>query len=276
MPCLGLFLIRPDATSSQVSTPWFLDSAATDHITDDLHQLNFYQPYAGTNQVTISNGSSLSIQHTDKGILPTPHYSFQLQHVLRVPSISSNFISVQIMAKDNNCSVTFDGTSFFIQDNHTNAILHRGVRAYGLYHFLHHPSSTSHTCHNSTTSPSASLWHKRLGHPSSHKFHVLKNHLPISINNDFISCNDCSVAKCHRLPFKLSNSTVNAPFALIHTNVCGPFTYSTSSYRFYVLFVNDFSRFTWLFPLSCKSEVCSKFKEFKMFVENNLVIPSKF
>ncbi|CAL5423763.1 unnamed protein product [Camellia sinensis] len=48
-------------------SPWFLDSAASDHITNDLHQLNSIQPYTAGNQVTIGNGSSLPITHTGQG-----------------------------------------------------------------------------------------------------------------------------------------------------------------------------------------------------------------
>jgi hypothetical protein len=40
-----------------------------------------------------------------------------------------------------------------------------------------------------------------------------------------------------------------------------------SGCRFYVIFVDDFSRFTWLYPLSNKSEVFNHFVKFKLLVE---------
>lgn len=217
-----------DDNASQNSTPWFLDSAASDHVTNDLHHLNSYQPYSGPDQVTIGNGESLPIHHTGKGILPTPRHSFKLNKVLHVPTISSNLLSVQQLAKDNNCSIIFYHSSFASQDKACKAILHKGYHANGLYYFTSSPHALpltpSTTAAFSTgSSPSAELWHKRLGHPSFSKLQTLKSHLSISLHRDPLSCIDCSVSKCHRLPFKLSNSTVNNPLSLIHSDVWGPF-----------------------------------------------------
>ena len=43
---------------------------------------------------------------------------------------------------------------------------------------------------------------------------------------------------------------------------------SLSGYVYYVSFINDFSRKTWIYFLKAKSEVFNKFKEFKVHVEN--------
>jgi len=43
---------------------------------------------------------------------------------------------------------------------------------------------------------------------------------------------------------------------------------STSGCRYYVLFVDDYSRFTWLYPILYKSEVFQCFVKFKLLVEN--------
>jgi transposase InsO family protein len=41
-----------------------------------------------------------------------------------------------------------------------------------------------------------------------------------------------------------------------------------SSYLYYVIFIDDFSRKTWIYFLKTKSETFSKFQEFKTFIEN--------
>jgi transposase InsO family protein len=43
---------------------------------------------------------------------------------------------------------------------------------------------------------------------------------------------------------------------------------SVSGYVYYVSFIDDYSRKTWIFFLKNKDEVFSKFKEFKALVEN--------
>jgi len=54
----------------------------------------------------------------------------------------------------------------------------------------------------------------------------------------------------------------------IHTDVCGPFSItSTAKHTYYVIFVDDFSHKCWIFFMQKKSETYSKFCEFKALVE---------
>ena len=54
----------------------------------------------------------------------------------------------------------------------------------------------------------------------------------------------------------------------IHTDVCGPFSVaSTTKHRYYVIFVDDYSRRCWIFFMQKKSETFSNFREFKELVE---------
>lgn len=78
----------------------------------------------------------------------------------------------------------------------------------------------------------------------------------------------CAVSKSHRLPFTLSNSIVNSPLSLVHSDVWGPFTMSTSGFSYYVSFIDDYSWLTWVYPLSHKHEVFSKFLAFKSYAKN--------
>jgi hypothetical protein len=56
---------------------------------------------------------------------------------------------------------------------------------------------------------------------------------------------------------------------LIHSDVCGPMpSISLSGYVYYVSFIDDYSRKTWVYFLKYKDEVLRKFKEFKTLVEN--------
>ena len=44
---------------------------------------------------------------------------------------------------------------------------------------------------------------------------------------------------------------------------------SLSGYEYYVTFIDDYSRNTWIYFLKTKSEVFGKFKEFKALIENH-------
>lgn len=102
------------STSTPGQSNWYLDSAATNHITTDVHHLDSYSPYSGLDQVTVGNGASLPIHHTGKGLLSTPHHTFQLSNVLHIPSMATNLLSVNQLTKDNKCIVTFDADTFVI------------------------------------------------------------------------------------------------------------------------------------------------------------------
>lgn len=58
------------------------------------------------------------------------------------------------------------------------------------------------------------------------------------------------------------------PLELIHTDICGPIIpESFSGKRYFISFIDDFSRKTWVYFLKEKSETFEVFKKFKMMVE---------
>ncbi|KAJ4717094.1 Retrovirus-related Pol polyprotein from transposon TNT 1-94 [Melia azedarach] len=58
------------------------------------------------------------------------------------------------------------------------------------------------------------------------------------------------------------------PLELIHADVCGPFKpRSLGNNNYFLLFIDDFSRKTWIYLLKQKSEVFGAFKKFKAAVE---------
>lgn len=109
---------------------------------------------------------------------------------------------------------------------------------------------------------SADLWHARLGHPSTTTtLHVFNSYNLPYTSTKLSSCHDCSVAKCHRLPFMLSTSSSSAPLELVHSDLWGPAAplLSTNGFRYYVVFLDDLTRFTWLYFLTSKDEVTQVF-----------------
>lgn len=140
------------SSSDTINASWYLDSRATNHLTNNLNNLSLYQPYEGEDHVTIADGNQLPMHHTGTGLLPTPSTTLKLHNILHVPSISSNLISVQKLAANNNCTITFDDHSFVIQDKVTKHLLFQGHHTNGLYHFSVPSSSSSHCFHSPTLS----------------------------------------------------------------------------------------------------------------------------
>ncbi|EOY16575.1 Uncharacterized protein TCM_035373 [Theobroma cacao] len=72
------------------------------------------------------------------------------------------------------------------------------------------------------------------------------------------------------MPFPLSSSwRAGDKLQLVHSDVGGPVnTASLNGSIYYVIFIDDFSRYYWIYFLKNKSEVFEKFKIFKALVEN--------
>jgi transposase InsO family protein len=82
-------------------------------------------------------------------------------------------------------------------------------------------------------------------------------------------CNGCAQGKNIKNPFPKRDSKAEGVLEIIHSDVCGPMPSSSiSGYVYYVSFIDDYSRKTWVYLLKSKDEVFSKFKEFKALIEN--------
>jgi histone deacetylase 1/2 len=115
-------------------------------------------------------------------------------------------------------------------------------------------------------------WHRRLGHPSFRIVErVLRNYkLPCSFDlNKDVVCDACQRAKSHQLPYPISTSVSSYPLELIFSNVWGPAPESVGRFKYYVSFIDDYSKFTWVYLLKQKSEVFEKFKDFQSLVERS-------
>jgi hypothetical protein len=96
--------------------------------------------------------------------------------------------------------------------------------------------------------------------------------LPDTLEKQDIVCGTCLVGKEHKKPFDEGKDCIfKVLLELIHADICGPMkTISFSGARYFLLFVDDFSRKMWVYFLSKKSYAFSKFQEFKAMVEKKL------
>ncbi|KAI5348230.1 hypothetical protein L3X38_001117 [Prunus dulcis] len=120
---------------------------------------------------------------------------------------------------------------------------------------------------------SLQTWHKRLGHLNEQSIRMLANQdmvhgLP-SLDKDFAVCEGCKLGKQHRDSFP-AESTWRAqfPLELVHTDICGPMQIaSMSENRYFLLFIDDYTRMAWVYFLRNKSNDVECFKKFKAMTE---------
>ena len=79
------------------------------------------------------------------------------------------------------------------------------------------------------------------------------------------------MGKVTQLSFSTFVSCTQFPLQLVHSDVWGPGPInSINGHRYYVIFVDDFTRFTCFFLLKHKSQVLALFQHFKNTMENYL------
>jgi hypothetical protein len=189
--------------------------------------------------------------------------NFILRYVLHVPQITKNLLSIQKFTSDNNVYVEFHPSCFFVKDCISGEILHQGLSRHGLYHWFSPMAAPPSILSSSRTT--FVDWHARLGHPADRIVHTVLStfQLPFISNKKQTICPACQHDKSHQLPFLSSETKSTVPLELIFYDVWGPSPIlSNNGACFYVIFVDHFSKFTWIYPIACKSDVFSIFPKF--------------
>jgi hypothetical protein len=211
--------------------------------------------------------------------LHTKLSQFKLRNVLHVPRIASNLLSVHKLCLHNNCSCYFDSNQLLVQDLPTGRVLYQGLSENGVYP-IHSSRISKSISQKSTLNTSLSaannwlLWHTRLGHPSASILHSvfpsLKSCNPLNNKSHLLHCKHCLASKMHQLPFPISVPKSQFPLHVLHADLWGPAPiHSSNGFRYYLVIVDDYTKFYWVYLLKHKSDAFSTFKQFKTMVEKH-------
>ncbi|XP_042039539.1 uncharacterized protein LOC121785221 [Salvia splendens] len=243
------------------SKGWIFDCGATDTMTPDKRDFIDFSEDTKS-YIKTANGELINVEGSGTvEISPT----LRLTNCLYVPTLSQRLMSISHVTKELNCTLLMHPDFCILQDTQTKRILGRGTEKRGLYYvdeIAHHGSAM--LAHGSTQQETW-LWHRRLGHPSPGYFKLLYPNLSISSN---FSCETCVLAKSHRHSFKPSNTRVKSMFSLVHSDVWGPApTVGGNGFIYFVIFVDDCTRMTWIYFLKHKSDVFDRFASFFKLVQ---------
>ena len=88
------------------------------------------------------------------------------------------------------------------------------------------------------------------------------------IDCSIFQCEDCIFAKHHRSTFSPKSYKSSSPFYLIHTDVWGSSKVLTKNgKRWFVTFIDDHTRLTWLYLITKKSDIKEVFVRFHKMIE---------
>ena len=72
------------------------------------------------------------------------------------------------------------------------------------------------------------------------------------------------------LRLKLKEQRGSDLLEIVHTDISGPYSTTICGYRYFLTFIDDFSRYGYLYLIKEKSDALDKFKVFKLEVEKQL------
>ncbi|KAG7542778.1 GAG-pre-integrase domain [Arabidopsis thaliana x Arabidopsis arenosa] len=259
-----------ESLNDPAASEWFMDSGATAHLTPYAGILKSNLNHNTSQSVIVGNGSSIPITSTGQTTILSKTKPLLLNNVLVAPNIVKNLISVRQFTKDNWCSVDFDPFGFTVKDLPSRKVLLRCESSGDLYSL---PATFNKTPSSSPTALLAStpeLWHKRLGHAQNSSLRSVFNSNPSLCNKGPapISCEPCILGKSIKQPFFTSHTKVHKPFEIVHSDLWTSPLPSMSGIRYYVLFLDHYSQYLWVYPLRRKSEVFSKFLHFTAYIAN--------
>ena len=196
--------------------------------------------------------------------------------MLYTPGITKNLISVGTLT-DLHKTLVFRSNGCFIIDNATLRVETFAPRenGKGLYKLTGCTTLVQPEAHLACSHSQATLWHKRLGHFHTKglqrmaRFDAVTGLPPLQFTKH--TCTGCQFGKHTRtrMPKSTKFSTSHI-LQLIHSDVCGPFrTTSLGGHRYFVTFIDDYSRRMWIYFISNKSEVLQKFQHFVHLMETS-------
>lgn len=155
-----------------------------------------------------------------------------------------------------------------------------GRRTGQLYELVYLPIPKSFTPTLLSTLPSTNfldIWHSRLGHISYDRLKLLiSSGILGNVKTKTLHCLPCQLGKQHALPFYPNEMKSVAPFDLIHSDVWGPAPIPTmGGARYFVTFIDDHTRFTWIYLMKQRSELPQIYITFARMIQTQFNKPIK-
>ncbi len=197
-----------------------------------------------------------------------------IENVLLVDGLKHNLISISQLC-DKGYDVTFKEDFCLITNAKDNSVLFVASRHENVYTLDFDKLSQQNVKCLAALNDTCWLWHRRLGHSNMEQLNILsKNELvrglpKTKFTKDKI-CNACQFGKQTKTSFKKKRGiSTSRPLELLHLDLFGPNRVASLGGKYYALvIVDDFSRFTWVFFLTHKSDTHPIFAKFCRKIQN--------
>lgn len=260
--------------SSTNKVRWYIDSAATDHLVNDLELFSTIEDIESPIKIYVAKTKEFLIASKRGSIFVnlescSSFKTAEIKNVLYVKELRHNLLSVQRLVKEG-LKVVFDENTATIEKQSIALAYGRRVNNMFVIEFEVMSNAHANMCSD------IDIWHERLGHLGySNLLKLSKNNMVNNLNfgkkieiNQSEKCGVCIESKMSKLPFrKKADHYTKRPLEMVHSDICGPIDPVTHDCkRYFVTFLDDYTHFTMVYLLENKSDIFECFKNYEAIV----------
>ncbi|KAM2112046.1 hypothetical protein ACFX1R_014604 [Malus domestica] len=263
-----VLLAHHDSNSQQ--DVWYLDSSASNHM---CGKKKFFAKLKNEAYGSVSLGDSLKLPVEGKGkikIIQKDGKEEYISDTYYIAGMKNNILSIgQLLQK----GYIIHMEDMFLTLRYARRKLITRVQMSKNRMFPLKLNTKIGSCNIGVMEDESWKWHLRFGHLHFNGLKLLSSGgmvrgLP-QIETTCQVCEGCVLGKQARLSFPVSDTwRAKVPLQLVHTDICRPLDpMSYGGNRYFITFIDDFSRKTWVYFLKEKSAALRIFKEFKALTE---------
>jgi hypothetical protein len=236
-----------------------MNSGASRHMTGDQAKLSNLHEKKTSYKVELGDKNIYPIKGIGQASVKLKiGNNVHLSNVLYVPGLEKNLVSISCLEDKGNRITFVDGKVLsWSRDSSIENARVIGTCEGRLYRLL---ERNDEALIHDEVNPNE-LWHRRYAHINYQALCFLKKMvegIPEQQSTHEGICKGCALGKNVKKPFSSSNNRSKEILDLIHLDVCGPMPVKSLGGSLYnVIFIDDYSRKTWLYLLMTKDEVSS-------------------
>ncbi|GKV31082.1 hypothetical protein SLEP1_g39821 [Rubroshorea leprosula] len=244
---------------------WIIDSGASYHC---VPKREYFSTYKVGDFGTIKMGNK-SVSHImgvgDICVQTNVGCTLTLKNVRHVPDMRMNLLSAKALDEEGYAHYFGNGNWKLTKGS---MVVAKGRACCSLYKT--HMKMCGGQLNTVEDEASPNLWHNRLAHMSEKELQLLaKQSLILMAKGEYV--NPCDVylfGKQHRVSFQKNLTRKENKLDLVYFDVCGPLeVQSFGGNKYFVTFIDDATRKTWVYLLQNKSQVCKYFQHYHAMVE---------
>jgi hypothetical protein len=258
---------------------WIADSGATSHMSTQRRWFKTFEPHVvpihvANNAIVYSKGiGSIVMEPLDESLDPVC-----LSCVLYVPALQNNLFAILHLVTSHCFRVVIEGT--VMEFLHNGVCILTATICDKTAWLNVRTANALESALRSETICNRSLWHCRLGHIGKDLLEkVIKGKLASGLHLDsdtplLVHCKPCIVGKHQANPFPAKASHhATRMLERVHSNLHMVPTATASGCCYWMTFIDDWSRYRWIYLLKHKSDTFKAFKTFKVMVEKQHNLP---